>query len=289
MPEPPIPEPAPPVSAASAEPNPDEAGPALTTATHSAAPSDAVSDEAAPPQPAAPVLTLREKHPAAARWMHWLNFPVLALMIWSGLMIYWADSDAAYLYPHRVYRVGIGGWTLFRLFPNGFYEKLGLTFSLAKGLSWHFFLMWFFTLNGVAYVIYTLVSGAWRDLLPGRGALRDAWHVVLHDLHLRREMPTQGKYNAAQQIAYTLIVLAGAGSVITGLAIYKPVQLHWLTTLLGGYEMARWLHFWLTMGYVVFFVVHVAQVAIAGWNDFRAMVAGFELVQESAVPKREQP
>jgi thiosulfate reductase cytochrome b subunit len=220
--------------------------------------------------------------------MHWLNFPLLALMIWSGLMIYWADSDASFLYPHRVYRVGIGGWTLFRLFPDGFYQRLGLTFSLAKGLSWHFFLMWFFMLNGVAYVIYTAVSGAWRDLLPGRGALRDAWHVVLHDLHLRREMPTQGKYNAAQQIAYTLIVLAGGGSVITGLAIYKPVQLHWLTTLLGGYEMARWLHFWLTMGYVVFFVIHVVQVALAGWNNFRAMIAGFELVREPVVPKGDQ-
>jgi thiosulfate reductase cytochrome b subunit len=102
-------------------------------------------------------------------------------------------------------------------------------------------------------------------------------------------MPTQGKYNAAQQIAYTLIVLAGAGSVITGLAIYKPVQLHWLTTLLGGYEMARWLHFWLTMGYVVFFVIHVVQVALAGWNNFRAMIAGFELVREPVVPKGEQP
>jgi thiosulfate reductase cytochrome b subunit len=248
----------------------------------------AMSDEVPSPQPPEAILTLREKHPAAARWMHWLNFPLLALMIWSGLMIYWADSDAAYLYPHRVYRVGVGGWTLFRLFPNVFYQKLGLTFSLAKGLSWHFFLMWFFALNGVAYVIYTLVSGAWRDLLPGRGVLRDAWHVVLHDLHLRREMPTQGKYNAAQQIVYTLIVLAGGGSVITGLAIYKPVQLHWLTTMLGGYEMARWLHFWLTMGYVVFFVIHVVQVALAGWNNFRAMVAGFELVREPAVPKREQ-
>lgn len=246
-----------------------------------------------PGEPAAPRLTLHEKHPLATRWMHWLNFPLLGLMIWSGLMIYWADSDAANLHPHEVYRVGLGHWTLFRLFPDRFFNQLGITFSLAKGLSWHFFLMWLFGINGLLYVFYTFVSGAWRDLVPGRHALRDAWHVLLHDLHLRREMPSQGKYNAAQQIAYTLIILAGAGSILTGLAIYKPTQLHWLTALLGGYEFARFLHFWLTMGYVVFFVIHVVEVAIAGWNNFRGMVAGFELVRHvgdvSSVSKKVQP
>jgi thiosulfate reductase cytochrome b subunit len=239
------------------------------------------SEIAVSAQPAAPVLTLREKHPLATRWMHWLNFPLLGLMIWSGLMIYWADSEAGGMHAHQVYRIGIGHWTLFRLFPDSFYNRLGLTFSLAKGLSWHFFLTWLFGINGLLYVLYTFISGAWRDLLPGRNALRDAYHILLHDLHLRRELPSQGlshsKYNAAQQIAYTLIILAGAGSILTGLAIYKPTQLHWLTTLLGGYEFARFLHFWLTMGYVVFFVIHVLQVAIAGWNNFRGMVAGFEL------------
>lgn len=240
-------------------------------------------------QPRTPVLQLREKHRLGTRWMHWLNFPLLAFMVWSGLMIYWADSDSAYDYPHRVYRVGVGSWTLFRLFPNGFYKQLGLTFSLAKGLSWHFFLMWFFSLNGVAYVIYTIASGAWRELWPGKGALRDAWYVVLHDLHLRRELPAQGKYNAAQQIAYTLIVLAGAGAVVSGFAIYKPTQLHWLTGLLGGYEMARWFHFWLMMSFVGFFVIHVAQVVLAGWNNFRSMVAGFELVREPETSEGAEP
>ena len=236
-----------------------------------------------------PLLTLREKHPLATRWMHWINLPLLALMIWSGLMIYWADSDAANLHPHEVYRIGIGHWTLFRFFPDAFFDKLGLTFSLAKGLSWHFFLMWLFGINGLLYVLYTFISGAWRELVPGRHALGDAWHVLLHDLHLRRELPSQGKYNAAQQIIYTLIILAGAGSILTGLAIYKPTQLHWLTTFLGGYEFARFLHFWLTMGYVVFFVIHVAQVALAGWNNFRSMVGGFELVRGVGAVSQEEP
>jgi thiosulfate reductase cytochrome b subunit len=78
----------------------------------------------------------------------------------------------------------------------------------------------------------------------------------------------------------------GLGSLLTGLAIYKPTQFAWLTTLLGGYTFARMLHFALTIGYVLFFVVHVAQVLRAGWNNFRGMVAGFEVVDiNEAAPK----
>jgi thiosulfate reductase cytochrome b subunit len=69
----------------------------------------------------------------------------------------------------------------------------------------------------------------------------------------------------------------GAASLLTGLAIYKPTQLHLITALLGGYEMARWFHFWLTIAYVGFFLLHVAQVIRAGWNNFRAMIIGYRI------------
>ena len=260
----------------------DDTSPPMESPEEAQFASQHIALQAYEPLQTTPVLVLREKHALASRWMHWINFPLLAVMIWSGLLIYWADSDAANTHPHAVYRIGIGGWTLLRFFPDWFYDHLKLTFSLGEGLSWHFFCMWLFGINGLLYVIYTIVSGAWRELTPGRHALRDAWHVVLHDLHLRLELPPQGKYNAAQQIAYTIIIVSGAGSIVTGLAIYKPVQLHWLTWLMGGYEFARFLHFWLMMGYVGFFVIHVLQVALAGWNNFRSMVAGFELVKEDA-------
>jgi thiosulfate reductase cytochrome b subunit len=133
--------------------------------------------------------------------------------------------------------------------------------------------------NGVLYVLYTLVSGEWRELVPRRGTLREAWRVLLHDLHIRREPLPRKKFNGAQQIAYTSVVLMGAGSLLSGLAIYKPVQLAWLTWLFGGYQGARFVHFWLTMGYVAFFAVHLAQVVRAGWNNFRAMVIGVEVVE----------
>src|SRR5439155_21229278 len=116
---------------------------------------------------------------------------------------------------------------------------------------------------GLLYVVYTLLSGEWRYLVPNRHSFREAIQVVLHDLRLSRVEPPPRKFNAAQQIAYTTVVLMGAGSLLTGLAIYKPVQFTWLTQLLGGYEWARWEHFWLMVGYVLFFVIHVVQVARA--------------------------
>jgi thiosulfate reductase cytochrome b subunit len=97
------------------------------------------------------------------------------------------------------------------------------------------------------------------------------------DLHLRKELPAQTKYNGAQRIAYTSVIVMGFGMLLTGLAIYKPTQAHWLTTILGGYEMARWEHFWLTMSFVGFFVVHIGQVVRTGWNNFRSMVSGYEI------------
>jgi thiosulfate reductase cytochrome b subunit len=215
------------------------------------------------------MIRLEKKHPRAIRWFHWINVPLLFGMIWSGLLIYWAND---------VYRIGIGDFTLFHFFPDWFYESLNLGHRLAEGMAWHFFLMWFFALNGLAYVLYTIFSGEWRFLVPNRHSLREAIQVMLHDLHLSKSEPPRRKFNGAQQFAYTAIIVMGAGSLLTGLAIYKPVQFSWLTGLFGGYAWARWIHFWLTIGYVVFFIIHFAQVMKAGWNNFRAMVTGYEVV-----------
>ncbi len=213
---------------------------------------------------------LEKKHPLAIRWFHWINFPVLMIMIWSGLLIYWAND---------VYRVGLGEKTLFHFFPEAFYPKFHLDHRLAEGMAWHFFFMWFFAINGVLYVLYTAISGEWRFLLPNRASFGEAIHVVLHDLHLTKKPLPRRKFNGAQQFAYTSIIVMGAGSLLTGLVIYKPIQFAWLATLLGGYPMARFFHFWLTVGYCLFFLVHVAQVIRAGWNNFRAMVTGYEVVE----------
>jgi thiosulfate reductase cytochrome b subunit len=220
------------------------------------------------------VKQLAKKHPRAIRWFHWINFPVLAVMIWTGMWIYWASDT---------YQIGWGNFTILHFFPDRVYQALHWNNKLAQGMAWHFFFMWLFTLNGIAYVIYTAVSGEWRYLVPNRESFRQAWQVTLHDLGLNKYCPPQGKFNGAQQIAYSGIVLMGFGSLVTGLAIYKYTQVPWLTNLLGGYPAARFEHFLLTIGYCLFFLVHVAQVVRAGWNNFRSMVTGYEVVpQESA-------
>jgi thiosulfate reductase cytochrome b subunit len=215
-----------------------------------------------------------KKHPLAIRWFHWINFPVIAIMIWSGMLIYWAND---------VYRLGWGDKTVLKFFPDSFYKALHIPFRLAEGMSLHFVFMWFFAINGFIYVLYLIFSGEWRLILPNKRSLKESFLVVLHDLHLRKLLPPQKKYNAAQRIAYTGIIVMGLGSVLTGLCIYKPVQFHTLCSLLGGYEWARAEHFILTILFVIFFVVHVVQVILAGWNNFRSMVTGLDVLRPGKV------
>ncbi len=210
--------------------------------------------------------TLKLKHLLAIRWFHWISFPLLFVMIWSGILIYWA-------YP--IYSVGP-----IHFFPNWFYRTFHVDHRLAAGMAMHFFFMWLFTINGILYVAYTIFSGEWRYLVPqSKNAFRDAFQVVLYDLHVRNELPPQEKYNAAQQLTYTAIIVMGALSVLTGFAIYKPAQLTWLAMLFGGYQTARLIHFFLLVGFVLFFILHVAQVARAGWNNFRSMIIGWEVAK----------
>jgi thiosulfate reductase cytochrome b subunit len=211
-----------------------------------------------------------QKHPRAVRWMHWVNFPLLTVMVWSGLLIYWAYDP---------YRIGWGETTLVKFFPDGFYEALGLPRQLAKGMAYHFFFGWLFAINGVLYVLYTAFSGEWRHLVPDRFALEESVQVALHDVGLRTTLPPQGRYNAAQRLTYSAVIVMGAVMVLTGLAIWKPTTLAWLTALFGGYQAARTVHFVVTVGFVLFFAVHVAQVVRAGWANFWSMVVGYERVR----------
>jgi thiosulfate reductase cytochrome b subunit len=193
-------------------------------------------------------------------------------MIWSGLLIYWANG---------VYKITWGDKILIKFFPQGFYKTLNIPFRLAEGMNWHFLFMWLFFINGLLYVTFTIISGQWRYLLPNRHSFKEAWQVVLHDLHIKKYNPPFIKYNAAQRIAYTSIIVMGIGSLLTGLAIYKPVQFKTITWLCGGYEAARLEHFILTIGYVVFFLIHIAQVVKTGWNNFQAMITGFEILKKT--------
>lgn len=205
---------------------------------------------------------VRSKHRLWVRWTHWVHFPLLALMLYSGAQIYWSNDAYTPFIPGKVY------------------EWLGLDHRLADGMALHFALMWLFLLNGVVYAGTLLISGEWRQLVPNAASFREAWLVMLHDLGLRKELPPQGKFNAAQRIAYSAIVALGALAIASGFAIYKPIQLGWLRTVFAGYEGARLVHFLAAVGFVAFFFIHIAQVIRAGWNNFQAMVTGYEVDHE---------
>lgn len=237
----------------------------------------------------APQFRLVPKHPLAIRWMHWINFPVLMIMIWSGVLILWANDvypteSLRLRVPNRVSISRVGITPVYAEkdeenypVPAAQRKDINLGFRLAEGQAWHFTLSWFFTLNGVAYVLYLWISKEWKHLLPRRESFVEAFKVVLHDVGLYKKPLPPGKVNHAQRIAYTSVVVMGFGMVVTGLAIYKPAQLTWLANLLGGYQAARVEHFLLTGLIIAFFFVHVAQVIRAGWNNFRAMITGYEL------------
>ncbi|NJE06802.1 thiosulfate reductase, partial [Thermococcus sp. M36] len=137
------------------------------------------------------------KHKLATRWMHWINFPALTIMIWSGMLIYWAND---------VYEIKIGGYTIIKFFPDWFYKFFHIPYKLAEGMGFHFAFMWLFMINGLFYIIYTFASGEWKYLLPDKKSFKESWLVVLHDLGIRKQAPEQLKYNAAQRIAYSAII-----------------------------------------------------------------------------------
>jgi thiosulfate reductase cytochrome b subunit len=211
-------------------------------------------------------------HPRAIRWLHWINFPLLFIMMWSGLRIYWA---------HDVYAFGIGSWQWFAFFPDSVYETLQLDRKLAKGLAFHFAFGWLFVINATIYAVYIAVTGQWRHIVPDRHSPREARDVVLHDIKLKKQAPPQGKYNAAQRISYTVVLAMTLVIIVSGFAIYKPSQLYPLPLLFGGYQGARVVHFTMTVGLFLFFLVHVIQVIRSGWGNFRSMVTGYQIERKA--------
>ena len=203
--------------------------------------------------------------------MHWINFPLLTIMIWSGLRIYWADLRDPYVF-------GIFGWEIYEFFPDNVNETLGLQRRLARGMAFHFTFAWLFTINGAMFGLYLWRTGGWRNFVPTLDDLKTIPAVLLHEVGLRKQAPPQGKYNGVQQLSYGAILFMGFLVILSGFAIYKPTQLAPLTTLMGGYGGARFIHFATTIGFLLFFVVHILQVARAGLSGLFSMITGYELL-----------
>jgi thiosulfate reductase cytochrome b subunit len=124
------------------------------------------------------------------------------------------------------------------------------------------------------YVTFIYLHGEWRDLVPRRGDVRDSWEMLKFYLFARRDHPHQGKHNALQKAAYFAMPIFGALAVVTGVAIWKPVQLAPLTNLLGGYVWARYWHFVVMLCLVLLTVVHVIMVFAVDPYSIRSMITG---------------
>src|SRR5262249_40448855 len=128
--------------------------------------------------------------------------------------------------------------------------------------------------NALCYLGFIYLHGEWRDLVPRRGVLRDAWQMIGFYLVLRRDHPHQGKHNALQRLTYFVLPWIGAAAVISGLAIWKPVQLAPLTWLLGGFVWARYWHFLAMLALVVLSFVHIFMVFTVDPYSLRSMITG---------------
>ena len=180
-------------------------------------------------------------HPLFVRVTHWVNAFAIFVMVLSGWRIYNASPLFGFEIPAGF---TLGGW-------------------LAGALAWHFAAMWLLALNGVAYIAYGLVSGHFRtSFLPI--SLQGAFNDVLLASRGRLDH-APGRYNAVQRLLYIGVILAVIVAILSGLAIWKPVQLQTLTAAIGGYEAARRVHFFAMAAIVAFLVVHIGlAVSVKG-------------------------
>ncbi len=190
-------------------------------------------------------------HPWPVRIMHWTNAVVMIVMITSGWGIYNDDVIIGGLHFPAFMR--LGSWA-------------------AESLLWHFAGMWFLAINGLVYLAYGLASGRFRrKLLPVR--IPELVQTVRDTLQFRIAHDDITVYNAVQKLLYMFVILMGILQVVSGLAIWKPVQLAWLVELFGGFQGARLAHFLGMAAIVGFLVVHVA-LAVLVPSTIKAMLTG---------------
>jgi len=189
-------------------------------------------------------------HPLYVRITHWINALVVLIMIGSGWQIYNASPLFPFTFPPSI---ALGGW-------------------LAGGIMWHLAGMWLLVINGLIYLALGFATGRFgRKLLPIRA--REVARDTAAALSGRLSYKDATRYNAVQKLLYAGILLTGAVIVLSGLAMWKPVQLWELTVLFGGYEGARLVHFFAMSAIVLFLILHVAMALIVP-KSLRAMITG---------------
>jgi thiosulfate reductase cytochrome b subunit len=210
----------------------------------------ASNEQTATDAPAKGKVKARVIQPAWVRALHWTNAFAMVLMIMSGWEIYNASPLFDFTFSKSI---TLGGW-------------------LAGGLLWHFAAMWILMVNGLIYLVLGFVTGRFRKkLLPitPEGVISDTKAALTGKL----SHDDLSKYNYVQKLLYAGVIVIGVLIVLSGLAIWKPVQLQYLTALFGGYDAARYVHFFCMAAIVAFIVVHVA-LALLVPKSLRAMITG---------------
>lgn len=188
--------------------------------------------------------------PAWLRVLHWTNAFAMVLMIMSGWQIYNASPLFGFTFSRSI---TLGGW-------------------LGGALLWHFAAMWLLMVNGLIYLIMGIVTGRFRrKLLPitPQGVISDTKAALTFKL----SHDDLTRYNQVQKLLYAGVIVVGILIVLSGLALWKPVQLQYLTALFGGYDAARYVHFFCMAAIVAFIVVHVV-LALLVPKSLRAMIIG---------------
>jgi thiosulfate reductase cytochrome b subunit len=190
-------------------------------------------------------------HPLWVRVTHWVNALAILMMIGSGWQIY--DASPLFRFLYFPSQIALGAW-------------------LAGALLWHFAAMWILVINGIVYVTLGIVTGRFRRKLFPIGP-----RAVLNDLlaALRGKLSHDDLtvYNAVQRLLYVGVLLAGVVIVASGVSIWKPVQFKWLTAFFGGYDTARYVHFFAMASIVGFLTIHVV-LALLVPKSLRAMIVG---------------
>jgi thiosulfate reductase cytochrome b subunit len=189
-------------------------------------------------------------HPVWVRVTHWINVIAMVVMIGSGWQIYNASPLFPFSFPPII---TIGGW-------------------LAGALLWHFAAMWLLAVNGLVYLVLGIATGRFRNkLFPiwPRQVIAD----VCAAFKGRLAHDDLSVYNAVQKLLYLGVIVAGIVIVFSGLAIWKPVQLQELTALFGGYDVARFVHFFAMAAIVGFVIIHVIMAFVVP-KSLRAMITG---------------
>jgi thiosulfate reductase cytochrome b subunit len=192
----------------------------------------------------------RPIHPVWVRVCHWINAVAILVMIGSGWQIYNASPLFPFTFPRQI---ALGNW-------------------LAGALLWHFAAMWVLVINGIVYVTLGFATGRFRRKLwpiSPRAVFDDAKAA----LTFRLAHDDLSKYNAVQKLLYAGVILCAVIVVLSGLSIWKPVQFQELTALFGGYDTARFVHFFAMSAIVAFIVIHIL-LALLVPKSLRAMVTG---------------